>query len=622
MSGRDTGVIEQVRQANDILDVVSSYVTLKRAGRGYRALCPFHTEKTPSFNVVPEKQVFKCFGCGEGGDVFKFVQLRENVGFREALEILARRAGVSLEPSRQDGVGPTKTDLDRVNRWAARWFQQRLRAPEGAPARQYLTSRGITGESVERFQLGLAPEGWDGLRIAATAAGIPASQLLAAGLAKKRDEGNPYDAFRHRLMFPIYDTIGRVVGFGGRTLGDDQAKYLNTPETILFNKSSCLFGVREARESLSRDGTALIVEGYIDCILAHQFGFSNTVATLGTALTAEHAKLLRRLVDRVILIFDSDEAGRKAAERSIGVFLSERLDVRIAHLPAGQDPADLLISGGPEGFRAVLTSARDALELQWNQLRRRYDDAETGPGRRRAIEAFLLLISQAVDFGACDPIQKGLIVNQLGKLLGLRPEEVNRQLRLVARRSAPAASNGATEPQASLKRSSDPAANAMRELLEVLVNDGSYYVRAAEEFDADLIADRGLRQIATVVRELARDERPFSLAGLLACFESPELSRLVTDLQACGERRGNYEATVDGAVARLRALREDARIAGLHRKVRTTPKDGGIRADAVAGDQALNGLVVLGDAARKTNHFAARKHRAAHVSEGAPFLRP
>ncbi len=620
MSGRETDVLEQVRQASDILDVVSSYVTLKRAGKTYRALCPFHSEKTPSFNVVPDKQLFKCFGCGQGGDVFKFVQLRENVGFREALEILARRAGVSLEPSRQTGAGPSKTDLDRVNRWAARWFQQRLSAPEGALARKYLASRSISEESAARFQLGLAPAGWDALRIAATAAGISASQLLAAGLVKERREGPPYDAFRNRLMFPIYDTIGRVVGFGGRTLDDDPAKYLNTPETLLFSKSSCLYGLREARDALGREGSALVVEGYIDCILAHQFGFPHTVATLGTALTAEHAKLLRRLVDRVILVFDADDAGRAAAERSLGVFLSERLDIRVAHPTGGKDPADLLVSGGPEAFRTVLTSARDALELQWSQLRRRYEDAETGPGRRRAIEAFLSLISQSVDFGACDPIQRGLIVNQLGKLLGLRPEEVNRQLRIVAR-SSPAATDSGSEPQTPLKRPSDPAMIAMRELLEVFVNDASFYERAAEEFDAGLIADRDLRQVADAVRELATDERPFSLVRLLARFESPELSGLITDLPAGGERRGNYEATVDGAVARLRALRNDALIAGLHRKARTIPKDGVVRADPAAGDPAREGLAVLGDAARKTSHFAARKHRAAHVQEGAPFLR-
>ena len=627
MTGRDSeSNTEQIRQASDIVDVVSAYVSLKRAGKDFKALCPFHQEKTPSFHVVPDKQIFKCFGCGVGGDVFKFIQRRENVGFVEALEILARRAGISLERTAsrsKQGGGPGKNDLERVNRWACRWFREQLRRTEASHVRKYTVDRGISEESVQKFGLGWAPIGWESLCSAGQRAGISAELLFTAGLTKKRTNGSAYDAFRNRLMFPIHDAMDRVIGFGGRALDDDDdATYLNSPQSLLFDKRRCLYGLHSATEAFHAERRALVVEGYVDCIISQQAGFQRTVATLGTALTAEHCQVLRRYVDDVTLVFDSDEAGQRAADRSLGTFLSVGLDVRVTHVPEGKDPAEMLVSQGPEAFEAVLTSATDALEFKWNQVSRRYRDAATGPDRRRAVEEFLGLVAGTTDFGAIDPIQRGLILNQVGKMLGLSSEEVSRQLRITARRSRPARAETTVDSPQPAARPSDAATAAMQDLIEVLLNDASYYDVACSEFDPALLADGELKDIACAVREMARDEREVHLPRLISRFESVATARRIMALQTAGERRGNDEATVNGAVARLKALKEQAAILSLAAGLRFANAPGIEENKAATGgetpvcgpeadERARARAISDGAVARKTDHFAARKHLAA-----------
>lgn len=562
VSGRiSVPVLEQIRQANDIVEVVSAYASLKRTGRTLKGLCPFHREKTPSFTVNPEKQVFYCFGCGVGGDVFKFVQLRENVEFREAIAILASKAGISIEEPRggagggKSDSGTSKVDLERVNRWACRWFQQQFRSPAGEAARRYVASRGISEPSVERFCLGFAPDSWEALSVAAQAARIPSDLLSAAGLVRSRPDGSHYDAFRNRLVFPIRDAMDRVVGFGGRTLTDDPAKYVNSPQSALFDKSRTLYGIATAKTAFSDSRTAVVVEGYVDCLMAQQHGFAHVVATLGTALTIEHVQLLRRYVDRVILVFDSDEAGQKAADNALRLFLAERLDVSLACVPEAKDPADFLLAAGSTAFERVLTSAVGALEFKWNQIRRRFHDAATGPDRRRAVEEFLGLVVGSGDLGACDPIQRGLILNQVGKLLGLPGEEVHRQLRIIARRVPSATGSGATARETKAAPM-DAAGLAMRDLLEVVLNDTGRYSSLADEFDPTLLMDPELRAIAEAIAELAGVGDAFALPDLICRFDSARSSGRIMELQAAGERKGNFDAIVEGALRRLRELRE------------------------------------------------------------------
>ena len=338
VSPQAEALTNQIREATDIVELVGEHVALKSAGSNHKGLCPFHNEKTPSFHVSPSKQIFKCFGCGAGGDVFKFVQLREGVSFPEARTILGERAGIRLDAQRPtSGDGPDRRQLARANNWAAEYFRRQLTgATTGKLAGQYLQQRQITPETADRFGLGYAEDSWDGLLSTAAGQSIPVSLLLAAGLVRARGEGGGhYDAFRHRLMFPIRDLSDRVIGFGGRALGDDPAKYINSAETALFEKGQNLYGLDQARQAIAEQGHAVLVEGYTDCLMAHQHGLQHVVATLGTALTERQVQLLRRFAERVTVVFDSDEAGQRAADRAIELFLTQQLAVRLARVPEG-----------------------------------------------------------------------------------------------------------------------------------------------------------------------------------------------------------------------------------------------------------------------------------------------
>ncbi len=578
----DDSLTRRIQQAFDIADLVGEHVKLIRAGKDFKGLCPFHQEKTPSFYVVPAKQIFKCFGCGVGGDVFKFVQLREKVGFVEAKSILAAKAGISLETRRSHGPNESdKASLAKVNEWAAGWFQHQLR--DSAAARAYAEQRGLSPETIEAFSIGFAPASWDGLVSAARGQGIANSLLVTAGLVKPRPtDGGVYDGFRNRLMFPIRDAMQRVIGFGGRTLGDDPAKYLNTPQTPLFDKGRALYGIDRARDAIVEAGRAVLVEGYLDCVMAHQFGFRNTVATLGTALSNDHATLLRRYAETAILLLDSDAAGERAAERALPIFLSQRLNVRLCGVPEGKDPADYLLARGREGMQIVLNSAVDALEFKWSQLQTRYRGASGVVGRRQAIEDFLSIVVTAVGSGSFDPIQRGLIANQVGKLLGLEAEDVQRQL---AQSDKKAGTNvGSPRVARTSDASKGVAAIATRELLEVLLNEPSYYPSVASSFDAVALGDEALQRVGELVIEAANRSETFDIQELLASIESVTDAQRLIDLQMSGHRRGNFAATVEGALRRLQQERTRCEANGL--------SDFDARLTAV----------------REHRHFAARKH--------------
>lgn len=589
-----------------------------------KGLCPFHAEKTPSFHVLRERQMFKCFGCGVGGDVFKFIQLRENLSFPEARALLAGRAGIELEPQKASNTGEiSKLDLERVLNWAARWFAKQLESPGGKTALEYVFSRGMTPETCKNFGLGYAPDDWGSLCRAANSQKIGQNLLIAAGLVKKRDDGSLYDAFRNRLMFPIRDTLNRVIGFGGRTLGDDDAKYINSPQSLLFDKSRCLYGLDVAKDAFRETRTAIIVEGYVDCIMAQQFGFMHTVATLGTALTQAHVQMLQRYVDNVVVVFDSDAAGQRAADQSLSLFVGARLNVRLAHVREGKDPADLLVSRGKEAFDATLTSACSALEFKWQQVLRQSGGGATGPARRRAVEDFLTLIARSIEFGAFDPIARGFALNQVGKLLGLSSEEVSRQLRIVAR-SLPAAAQNVASAPVQTTRNLDAANRAMKDLLEVIVCEPAHFHDAEAEFDPEIFSDAELRDIARTVCELARREEGFSPAELVSRFESVETSKTIADLLWAGEQRGNYEATVSGAVARLLQIRTQKNIQEWMAYLRQQPAPPTNNEDIAPSGQSQGESEDVSDqqiksvfnSARKVSQFAARKHLTTALTVG------
>jgi DNA primase len=361
--------ISEIKNAADIVDIVSEAVLLKKAGKNHVGLCPFHSEKTPSFTVSPDKQIFYCFGCGTGGNVFSFLMKQEGLSFPEAVKRLAKRYGIDipvrpLSPAEKNKISEREGLLD-INRRAMDFFHQNLLdGSTGRKARSYFDKRGITNNTIDRFKLGYAPDGWDHLLNFFLNKRISPSILEKSGLIlPKKNRSGYYDRFRNRIIFPIFDANNQVVGFGGRVLDDSLPKYLNSPETPVYNKGRSLYGIQRAREKCKAAGTVFIVEGYLDLLALHQHGIENSVATLGTALTHDHVRLLTRCADRMILVYDSDEAGMRSARRCIGTFWKEHVDFRrqdvfseegadthVMVLPAGHDPDSYVFEHGPEAF--------------------------------------------------------------------------------------------------------------------------------------------------------------------------------------------------------------------------------------------------------------------------------
>jgi DNA primase len=452
---------QRVLDATDIVRLIGEHVAIKPKGREYVCLCPFHDDHNPSCYVVPHKQIFHCFVCGAGGNAIDFVMKHHQLGFREALQLLADRAGVELTPSRKQGgaagasetPGVSKQDVAEAGAFALDFFRMILRhESHGAAAREAIERRGFTSETVDAFELGAAPDRWDGLLKTIEKRRLEPAPFVAAGLLRQRDSGGLYDAFRNRWIFPIRDQVGRVVAFGARKLRDeDEPKYLNSSETPIFDKSAVCYGLPQATERIRESRRAIVVEGYTDVIACHQGGERNVVATLGTALTPRHARTLRRLCDEVVLVFDGDDAGQRAADRALEVFFAEPVDVRIAVLPGGADPADLLGSeGGPEAWRAAIEGATDALDYRFGRLREKL--APMSPTARiRAVEEDVAHL-QSLGAARLSPIRRKTVIRKLAQLAGVDETAIAAAFKAApARRSpapaeTPAPAHAATEP--------------------------------------------------------------------------------------------------------------------------------------------------------------------------------
>ncbi|MBX9743032.1 MAG: DNA primase [Chthoniobacterales bacterium] len=401
--------IDKVAAANDIVEVIGSYFPLKRSGTSFRALCPFHTEKSPSFYVHPTRQSFHCFGCGAGGGVFRFVMDYEHIDFPTAVRRLAQRRGIPLleELTSQDTIyRDQKKRLLDLHRQVALWYHhQLLRSQEAALARSYLKERGFSKEIAIAWQIGYAPAAWETTKKWALAAGFSKEELVTGGLLLERSAGNQYDRFRDRLMFPIRNDYGEVIGFSGRTLSQEakEAKYLNSPETPLFSKGKILFGLDKSKRALIQAGEAIVMEGQIDLIAAFEHGCHNVVAPQGTAFTAEQAHLLKRFVERVVLCFDADTAGKNAVERSLPALLSNGLEIRIARLPQGEDPDSFLRKEGVAAFQKLITEASDF-----------FTDA--------------IVQAKAEHQGRLTPYQTAGLAKKLGGYLSLLPDATVREL--------------------------------------------------------------------------------------------------------------------------------------------------------------------------------------------------
>ena len=420
--------VERVRTASDVVDVIGQTVPLRRVGRNFMGRCPFHEEKSPSFSVNAERQFYHCFGCKAGGDVFKFVMETEKVGFLEAVELLSRRAGIAI-PERRAGERGKRAPLLEALDAAATAYEQWLGDPTaGAAVRAYLEQRGITRESQREFRIGLSLPGWENL-VTRLRGKFTDEVLLEAKLVGRKEGSNStFDWFRNRLMVPLVAPGGAVVGFGARALGDDQPKYLNSPESTVYHKSQFLFGLEQARKAVKPDGEMVVVEGYFDVIALHQAGVRNVVAASGTALSPDHARALRRMVRGVALTFDGDAAGQQAMLRSLGVLLAEGLDVVVVDLPAGDDPDTLVRRAGVDGWCRVRDSAYDAVEFVQRHVLR---TATGGDPRERALQVVVRMLA-----GVTDTIRHRLLVERASQVFGLSEGIIARAARLATSRDA------------------------------------------------------------------------------------------------------------------------------------------------------------------------------------------
>jgi DNA primase len=547
--------VSAIKNAIDIVALVGDYnLHLRRVGSKYKALCPFHDDHNPSLEVNPERQSFKCWSCGAGGDIFDFVKNIEHVDFPEALRMLADRAGIVLERQPMAAGaprGPSKTELFEVNAWAEEVFAVALR--ESTEALSYAEGRGLTRASIERFRLGYAPElrGW--LLGLARRREFSQELLEQVGLVSHGEGSGPVrERFRGRLIFPIHDSLGRTVGFGGRILpaveramaerGQDIAKYLNTPETPLFRKRTLLYAADLARTAARQAGWVAVVEGYTDVIAAHQSGLENVVGTLGTALGSDHLEGLKRLSDRVVLVFDGDEAGMSAADRSLELFLGHELDLRVLTLPAGQDPCDFLLKRGAAAFREVAERAAEPLTYLLGRAAERFDLASI-EGTRRAAEWVVGIMSAAPRPHRLGlDVKTGKVLDELSRRLHVKLQSLTALLQQMqqqaARRSTGGNANGASasaDPTAAAAPSSIRLADLDRtdvELLQVALDEPAAVEWLATRVSPSSLREASLRAVLQACYDLLADEQRPTYANLMTALDDPVLRALATDLVA------------------------------------------------------------------------------------------
>ncbi len=558
MPSYDNNLIARIQQANDIVDVVAEHIALKRKGREMLGLCPFHDDHKPSMNVSPIKQIFKCFACGAGGDVFKFIQMRENLSFPQAIERLAERAGIELprptgrktsdeRRTTSDEIDPNQ--LARLNSWAAKYFQKNLAEKQkGKAARQYLADRKISPESITKFRLGLTLDEPDHLCKTAAKANIPEKLLLAAGLIVP----GRTDKFVNRLMFTITDPTGRAIGFGGRTLADEGAKYINSPATALFDKSNALYALDLARHRIVETGTAVVTEGYTDVIMAHQFGLTNVVASLGTSFTTGHARTLRRYARKAVLLFDADTAGIEAANRALQTALAGRIDVSIAVIPGEKDPCDFLLAQGKDALDTLIKNAADVFSFKWDRLTEQLKAGDTLAARKQAVDDYLEALAAGIAAGNLPPIDTGLIVNRVAAVIALDPRDVKNELKKRIARARRAASydtiHAENRKAAKLDLGHGLAANAQREILEVILNAPTFLKKYDNQITPDTFDVPAYGQIALILTETIKQNSQPTLAEILAHAESTDLANLIVELATVGEQKANFKARLNGAL--------------------------------------------------------------------------
>lgn len=587
--------LEQIRAASDIVDVIGSYIPLKKAGANFVALCPFHKEKSPSFNVNASRQIFHCFGCHKGGDVFTFVKEYENISFVEAVKRLADRAKIVLE-TEKDGAGAQTRHLKDTllqihEQITQRWQAALANDANGQIARDYLAKRGVSAEAVKLFRLGYAPDAWDDTVNWAKGKGYDIADVEKAGLVIRKEETDRYyDRFRGRLMFPICDEQGRVIGFSGRILSGDEktAKYVNSPETPIFTKSKIFFGLDKSKRAILDAGHAIVCEGQLDLIACFMAGVKNIVAPQGTAFTSDHARIIKRYVNEVVLCFDSDNAGQNAAVRSLDSLLASGLAVRVAVVPAPHDPDSFIKEQGGEAFAQLIRGAKGFFDYYLDRLCAQ-NDAASDKGRQAILRSMAEALHKTGNAVTLDAFAQRTALR-----LGVTPEAVRAEFKKLGHaRSAPSPEDEFADSEAAAQGEEAPMPKpTLHEawLLKLLLVHEELVPWAVEHLAPEWIEHPVVRQIVEWRFRAAAEGVWRGIAGMLDAFEAQAAKQLITQSATSDKPIPNPAVQIADVATRLRNLHIDQHRATLRQQVLNAALDDAARTALLREDHELRVL--------------------------------
>ncbi len=545
-------IVSEVRHSLDLVTIISEHINLKKVGRNYVGFCPFHQEKTPSFTVSPEKQIFHCFGCGQGGNIFSFIMDTEKVNFPEAVKMLARKAGIripekELTAAQQEQV-QSKEELRRAMLLAGNLYHYLLvDTPFGKEALAYLREREVTPDSIKRFGIGFAPDSWTTFLSFAHKKDFSQETLLKAGLISSRSEGSGYfDRFRKRIIFPVHDPAGQVIGLGGRILGDGEPKYLNSPQTPLFDKGKCLYGFNHARNAIRKKGFSLIFEGYMDVIIAHQHGIENAVASLGTSLTMEQARLLKSQAEEVIIVYDADIAGQAATWRGLDILKNAGCLVRVADLPSGMDPDDFIRSNGAEIFlNKIISKALSLIDYRLKKARQKYNFDNTAEKVQYSRETIGILVDIK------DVLERDSYIKKVSEELSLPETSLRGEIRRHKKprwrqggsRNLDYSNNNArgvrgrealdvvlSNNSSTGYSSGSPSEIAEKRLILILLTEPAWIKEIVGKIKEVDFNNKNYAKIISEILSLEDQGKPVTLAVLVDSFQDVEIKRILSAL--------------------------------------------------------------------------------------------
>lgn len=532
-------LIDQIQEKTDIVEVISKYVPLKKLGRNYKAPCPFHNEKTPSFVVSPDKQIYHCFGCGAGGNVFSFLMKYENLQFPEVIEMLAEKCGVALPKTGNKGDSSLANQLYKINELACQFFQASL-ANNGA-AKEYIRSRGVADDTLKKFKIGFAPNSWDALINFFKAKSVTQAMLSQAGLVVTNDKGGHYDRFRNRLVFPIIDLKDRVIGFGARVLDSSLPKYLNSPETPIYSKGRNLYGLNFSKDDIKKSGHFMVVEGYLDFIVPYQAGVKNIIATLGTALTVDQIKLLKRFANTVIMLYDPDEAGEAASLRNLDLFISEDVNVYIAELPDGYDPDSFIRKFGMDEFLKLKKSSKNLFDYKLGKLTNKFNIATTH-GKMNIAAEMLPTIGRINN-----AVLKSTLIKKLAEKLSVDEESIKSELKKV---KTDYAERRYVETVVEVKKHSQGAEIMM---LALMMEGARVVEKVVQVLSPDEFKDSSIRDVVNAIFDFYKANKEITPPRLINHLsESPGAATLITEAVGLSEMVGDKDKALNDCIAKIK----------------------------------------------------------------------